>query len=307
MNGIDLIGDVHGHGPRLHALLRSLGYRERAGAWRHPDRIALFIGDMIDRGPEQREVVDTARAMVDAGSALALMGNHEYNAICYDTPHPHWPGTHIRPRNEYNRLQHEVFLQAYADRPNEHRAVLDWFMTLPLFLEIDGLRAVHACWDATSIRHLRELLDDGNRLNEELLHESGMRGTVAFEAVERILKGPELDMPGGLSYRDKEGTRRARMRVRWWKPGPHTWRSVGLLPEHVREQLPEEPVSAEVLEPYPDGAPPVFFGHYWMNGEPRLLRSNVICLDYSVARGGVLCAYRWDRGAPLSPDRFVWV
>lgn len=47
----DIIGDVHGHASALAALLTRLGYRETRGAWRHPDRQAIFVGDLIDRGP----------------------------------------------------------------------------------------------------------------------------------------------------------------------------------------------------------------------------------------------------------------
>jgi uncharacterized protein YecE (DUF72 family) len=49
----DIIGDVHGHATELVALLRRLGYAERQGAWRHPDRTAVFVGDLIDYGDEQ--------------------------------------------------------------------------------------------------------------------------------------------------------------------------------------------------------------------------------------------------------------
>ena len=71
----DIIGDIHGHADALKALLSDLGYRERDSAWRHPDRQAIFVGDFIDRGPKQIETVATVRAMVDAGSAQAVMGN----------------------------------------------------------------------------------------------------------------------------------------------------------------------------------------------------------------------------------------
>jgi len=51
---------------------------------------------------------------------------------------------------------------------------------------------------------------------------------------------------------------------------------------------------------------PVFVGHYWLSGaRPSLLRGNVACLDWSVARGGFLCAYRWDGERTLDPARFV--
>ena len=44
----DIIGDIHGHAGALTALLRDLGYRHRGGAWRHPDRRAIFVVDFID-------------------------------------------------------------------------------------------------------------------------------------------------------------------------------------------------------------------------------------------------------------------
>lgn len=51
----DIIGDIHGHAGPLKQLLDRLGYVESDGVWRHPSRRALFLGDYIDRGPEQVE------------------------------------------------------------------------------------------------------------------------------------------------------------------------------------------------------------------------------------------------------------
>lgn len=65
----DIIGDIHGHVEALQALLLKLGYRERNGAWRHPERTAIFVGDLIDRGPHQIETVRLVRDMVEAGAA----------------------------------------------------------------------------------------------------------------------------------------------------------------------------------------------------------------------------------------------
>jgi hypothetical protein len=93
----DIIGDIHGQADKLHALLARLGYRERDGAHRHPDRTAIFVGDFIDRGPRQLDSVTTVRRMTDAGSALAIMGNHEFNAIAWHTPDPDRPGEFLRP------------------------------------------------------------------------------------------------------------------------------------------------------------------------------------------------------------------
>jgi hypothetical protein len=55
------------------------------------------------------------------------------------------------------------------------------------------------------------------------------------------------------------------------------------------------------------GEKPVFVGHYWLTGEPVLPASNVACVDYSVAREGLLVAYRWDGESDLNEDKFVTV
>ena len=83
--GFDVIGDVHGMGSALIALLRHLGYDNERGVFAHRHRRAVFVGDLIDRGPEQQLGVRTVRSTVEAGTALAVMGNHEFNAIaCHE-------------------------------------------------------------------------------------------------------------------------------------------------------------------------------------------------------------------------------
>lgn len=78
----DLIGDVHGCRAELDALLLALGYRETDGAMRHPEgRVAIFLGDLVDRGPDVPGVLRRAMSMVQAGSALAIAGNHEVKLV----------------------------------------------------------------------------------------------------------------------------------------------------------------------------------------------------------------------------------
>ena len=73
--GYDVIGDIHGYADALRRLLIKLGYTEVDGAFRHESRKAIFVGDFVDRGPEQREVLRIARAMCEAETAFALLGN----------------------------------------------------------------------------------------------------------------------------------------------------------------------------------------------------------------------------------------
>jgi protein phosphatase len=75
----DVIGDVHGCARELTALLVRLGYRRRgAGPFAHPrGRRAVFVGDLVDRGPRCLEAATLAMDMADAGTALAVPGNHD--------------------------------------------------------------------------------------------------------------------------------------------------------------------------------------------------------------------------------------
>jgi polynucleotide kinase-phosphatase len=79
----DVIGDVHGCGDELDALLDRLGYVVgEDGVRRHPEgRKAVFLGDLVDRGPRVVDVLRTAMAMVEAGSALAVPGNHDVKLV----------------------------------------------------------------------------------------------------------------------------------------------------------------------------------------------------------------------------------
>lgn len=64
----------------------------------------------------------------------------------------------------------------------------------------------------------------------------------------------------------------------------------------------------QVAVPYPEEAKPVFIGHYWLNGsQPNLLHRNIACVDWSVAKSGFLCAYRWDGERELDDQKFVWI
>jgi hypothetical protein len=73
MAGFDIIGDVHGCAFKLEALLKDLGYRldPWSGVFRHDSRQAIFVGDLIDRGPSQLRVLEVVKGMVDSGSAQA--------------------------------------------------------------------------------------------------------------------------------------------------------------------------------------------------------------------------------------------
>ena len=160
----DLIGDIHGYASALKCLLRELGYQEQQGTWQHPERKVIFLGDFVDRGPEQVETVQIARRMVEAGHALAVMGNHEFNAVAWATPCTEQPGAFLRVHSDKNREQHDAFLVQIGEGSQEHLDTIEWFRTLPLYLELEGLRVIHACWHPQQFEALAPHLDQQMRI-----------------------------------------------------------------------------------------------------------------------------------------------
>ena len=80
----DIIGDVHGCYRELTELLADLGYEVDADgtAARHPEgRRALFLGDLVDRGPATPAVLRLVMGMVAEGNALCIPGNHEVKLL----------------------------------------------------------------------------------------------------------------------------------------------------------------------------------------------------------------------------------
>jgi len=75
----DIIGDVHGCCDELEQLLQQLGYeRNDGGPWAHPaGRKAIFVGDLVDRGPRIVDTLKTVMSMSQAGTALSVPGNHD--------------------------------------------------------------------------------------------------------------------------------------------------------------------------------------------------------------------------------------
>jgi hypothetical protein len=329
----DIIGDIHGHAIELRALLEKLDYIETSAGWQHPQRTAVFLGDFIDRGPRQLEAINIVKTMVDAGNALAILGNHELNAMAWFTPDPDTPGEFLRPRysqeyGEKNYNQHKAFLDelgyhnelspdtATGYNQELHAEIIEWFYTLPLWLEFDDLRVVHACWHSDFMAYLKPTLAPGNRLSPEILAAAVTEPTnkaekdnavpSIFKAVEALLKGIEIPLPNGHAFTDKDGHKRTRVRVRWWDTSADTYEKASLVDDELRLKLPSVQIPEHAILNH-SGRTPLFFGHYWFTGTPSLISKRVQCLDYSIAKGGVLAAYRFDGEAELSADKLVWV
>jgi len=300
--GYDLIGDIHGHAETLRRLMIKLGYSELDGTFRHDSRKVIFVGDFVDRGPDQREVLRIARNMCEAGTASAVLGNHEFNAIAWVTPDG--KGGFLRTHSKQNAEQHAEFLSQLAEGSPDYHDAIEWFRRLPVWLELPGLRVVHACWHDPSRAVLAPYLDSENRFTEEGLWEALQRGSQAYVAAEILLKGPEQRLPPGMSFVDKSGHKRHEVRLRWWHPDATTFKRAAVGIDDRLEELPDDEITTEFQYL---GKTPVFFGHYWMPGKPMTTHSTAACLDFSVARKGYLTAYQWSGEPELSPEHLVYV
>lgn len=320
-DGYDLIGDIHGESEKLEGLLAKLGYVPHGLAYRPPTgRQAIFLGDLIDRGPGQARVIEVVRGMVEAGDAHCIMGNHEFNAVSY-TERDVWrtDGECFRPNRlggytaRKNREQHEAFMAQVGSQPTLYRSTIDWFRTLPVFLDLAdseglGLRAVHGTWHSESVEVLRRAgWGQGEALTADVLNRVhsrlGMGDPELAAARQRLTCGLELPLPDGRVV--VAGTHQfENVRIADWRHWAEQLQDAAMLPEgqeHVVDGI-EIDLDAHLTEV--EGRP-VFIGHHWFRGVPKCESPKLACLDYSAAKGGPLVAYRWDGEQSLSDDKFV--
>ena len=313
----DVIGDIHGRFDKFRALMLALGYLDTGRAFVPPaGRQAVFVGDLIDRGPQQVELLQYVRRMVEAGHAHVVLGNHEFNAIAYVTEDPSLPGECLRvnkgesPKCAQNRRQHAAFLAQVGEGSDLHNEWVEWFRTLPLHLDLGGIRVAHAWWDTQSAALVdapahRDAL---GRLTDEFLIASHQDDHPLKAARKTLTCGWEKDLPEGVFITDGEGNQHDNARLRVWKHEATSLREIAIVPGGDTSVVPDLPV--EHLLPggiRPVEGAPIFLGHYWFSGEVAVETEKVAVLDWGAAHRGPLVAYRWDGESTLSNAKFVAV
>jgi Calcineurin-like phosphoesterase len=146
---IDIVGDVHGEIDALRHLLEQLGYSQHG---EHAQgRRLVFVGDLCDRGPDSPAVLQLVMALVQRGFAQCLLGNHEINLL-REAPKSGNGWFFARNHDE----AHGFFAHSRAIDPQQRAAVLQFLAGLPLLLQRDDLRIVHAAWIPESIQLIRK-------------------------------------------------------------------------------------------------------------------------------------------------------
>ncbi len=310
MKGYDLIGDIHGCALSLELLLSKMGYSKVDGVYQHPERQVIFLGDIVDRGPRIREALHMVYDMVKGGHAHIVMGNHEYNYLSYITKGKEGSGmSYLR---EHNPRHHRILAETLAqleDYPEEQEMFEQWIREMPMYLEFDNFRVIHACWHQKLIDRFESKYPN-HVIDDEFLHRSSKRGTFEWALMDRLLRGTHLRLPNGEVMVSKDGFERRFFRTKFWAEEPECYGDVVFqpdpLPEHVA-RLPLTEQDYNDLLYYGPEEKMLFIGHYWREGVPSPIAPNIACLDYSAVKYGKLVAYQLDDEKTIQQDKFIWV
>jgi hypothetical protein len=301
----DIIGDVHGYATLLKKLLKTLGYAKINGIWKHQRRIAIFIGDFINRGPEIRETIQIVRQMTEAGTALTILGNHEYSAVLYHIKDS--KGMYLSRHIAGNRSQIQTTLTAFREFDLEWRDHLKWFRTLPFFIDLGKIRVAHAYWNDGEINYLKNFIPEG-RLKKIFLRAIHETEHPAAAIIYKTLKGLEYRCPQDLILKCNKGMSRKVFRMNWWEsPQNKTFRELSFGNKFVMPDYTVPIQIAPLFEPYGSDQPPVFMGHYCLSEGAAIFQGNICCVDSCVVGSEQLTAYRWSGESLLSMENIVSV
>jgi hypothetical protein len=294
----DIIPDIHGQYKKLLSLLSGIGWYLKDNVWVHSDRgrKIIFLGDFIDRGTQNRKVLSFVRNMVDSGLAFAVMGNHELNAIYFHSQNL-MTQLPLRRHTQKNIEQHKSFLEEFPLGNIETNEIINWFCSLPTFIDFGSFRVVHACWSQKAVNTLRQLNNKGVFPRDFYIKNNSEMNSFYF-VMELLTKGPEDLLPLNSFFTDKTGVNRYFSRLAWWRHESKSWRDLSISVPDLNKIPDIAFENWNKIDLYPKNEIPVFFGHYWMSYPPKIESQNALCLDYSAGTTGPLISYYFD---PLNP------
>ncbi|MGB0403880.1 MAG: metallophosphoesterase [Salibacteraceae bacterium] len=297
----DILGDIHGQYSKLKDVLKRLGYKKSQGVYSQKGHKAIFVGDLIDRGDGSSKVVQLVKDMVESGNAEAIMGNHEYNWIGYNTI---FEKKFLRTHSPKNNKQVRETIKSYQGKPELLQEHLNWLSNLPIFIEKKKFRVAHACWDQSAVDYY--IKQSRKFSKSELILESYKPRKKLKGVLKTLLAGPELSLPNGVKIEDTDGTPRVNFRYKWWlNVNNKSCRDLAL---KYPERVPDIPVKSGVVvkdRKYNKSEKPLFIGHYSLQGKPKLMRKNICCLDW-VEKTNRIAVYRFKGEGKLDSENLVF-
>tara|TARA_B100001057_G_scaffold312167_1_gene312195 strand:+ start:3243 stop:4205 length:963 start_codon:yes stop_codon:yes gene_type:complete len=280
LNCYDLIGDVHGYMDLLDSLVEKMGYSRKGKGYEHPEgRKLIFVGDLINRGPDSISVLKTVRETWEQGNALLTLGNHEFNLL------------------QDAKMNKPLPNQGY-------QSYLSWLEKIPLFLDLEDLRVVHAAWHFPSISFLSQMQVP----HDEIIRKSCDKSSPERKAVDLILKGVKAKLPTTPCLHDRFGETRTKGRLRWWENLEGKPFSKALFSPMYGNAIEEFPKAQDIrqLEPYSTDEKPVFTGHYCLEPHIEKINGNIACLDGCVTYDKILWGYRHTSGWKLAKENLIY-
>ncbi|MBC3881553.1 metallophosphoesterase [Undibacterium sp. LX40W] len=188
---LDIIGDIHGEIDSLRQLLQELGYDEEG---KHAEnRHLVFVGDYCDRGPDSPAVIALVEKLVKAKRAFAILGNHELNLLRNDAKDG--SGWYFDSQYEHDQEKFAPFKRANEEEREQIRSFL---LTLPIALEREDIRIVHAAWDLPAIKKLKA--NEGRPLLD-LYKEWHLATQHRLNEIKPLVEQEKLDWPHSLHHK----------------------------------------------------------------------------------------------------------
>lgn len=314
---LDIVGDIHGEYDALCQLLTHLGY---AADGTHPQaRTLVFVGDFCDRGPNSPAVLALAQRLIQTGRAVAVLGNHEINLLRGDAKDG--SGWFF---DERAQRDHPKYAPFHRPTDAERAPITAWLSGLPIALEREDLRVVHAAWQQAAIQAARQLPLGTVHTAYERWEDEARRQAHATDLAQRMhaelsdwthgLEDPQRQPPFLHAHAEYEANKQMLNPLKVLTSGVER---KGAVPFYSggKWRFAER---VAWWDAYND-ATPVVVGHYWRRvnpidrarvgkGDADLFegthamrwhgqRGNVFCVDYSV--GG-----RWtERKAGTNPGQ----
>jgi hypothetical protein len=233
---VDIIGDVHGEIASLRALLEGLGCDvERARV----ERPIVFLGDLVDRGPDSVAVVELVEHLVSSGVAQMVLGNHEFNLLRGDEKEGNgwFSAGRVRPDGWHHEGAFVPF-PSRAATAAERARIRAFLLRMPLTLEGRELRIVHAAWSPEAIDRLR--------------------GLTCVEEALGVEEGPESDR---IAARFPDAPTLAAILDPSERPRVHEGFARALA--DAQNSNPAKVLTSGLERPVPQGKDPVFVGGKW--------------------------------------------
>jgi len=295
---IDFVGDIHANYKKFVLLLEKLDYRNINNKWQQSNnRKLIILGDFVNVGENNTETLNLIKSLINDNIAFVISGNHEYFLAWY-----------------YYKLGREALISAkspifkdyatllfeYRNKIQELEEHIKWILELPLFYENKYFRAVHAYWSDKNINKIRNF-KNLKEIFDYLLNNKDKEVRIALN---EIIEGLKIQI-----YQKCKTDKPIKYRIKWWKNIYNNPLPLSII-THKPVKCPGVILTQELLpgfNNYNENEKPVFFGHYWFQTIPYLLKENACCLDFGASKGGYLVSYRWSGELKLLNENILYV